>query len=82
MKHLAYVLITSYSVFSPNWDDSAKAPFIWREKDSLFITYEDTKSLQYKVDFVKKDNLGGVMFWQFNDDNGDLLKILSDNLKQ
>jgi len=28
MKHLAYVLITFYSVFSPNWDDSAKVPFI------------------------------------------------------
>lgn len=70
----------SSKTFTSYWDNSAKAPYIWRDKDSLFITYESTKSLQYKVDFVKGENLGGVMFWQFNDDNGDLLKTLSDHL--
>ncbi|MFH4965688.1 glycoside hydrolase family 18 protein [Gaetbulibacter sp. M235] len=69
-------------VFTPYWDDSAKAPYIWRDKDSLFITYGNTKSMQYKVDFVKKEKLGGVMFWQFSGDNGDLLKTLSDHLKK
>jgi len=66
--------------FTAYWDESALAPYIWREKDSLFITYEDTKSLQSKVNYVIDENLGGVMFWQFNGDNGNLLKTLSDGL--
>jgi len=67
--------------FIPYWDESAKAPYIWREKDSLFLTYENPKSLQYKIDYLKNKNMGGIMFWQFNGDNGDLLKTISDNLK-
>lgn len=69
-------------VFTSYWDDSAKAPYIWRDKDSLFITYGNIKSMQYKVDFIKNKNMGGVMFWQFNGDNGDLLKTLDDQLRR
>lgn len=68
-------------VFTSYWDDSAKAPYVWRDKDSLFITYGNIKSIQYKVDFIKNEKLGGVMFWQFSGDNGDLLKTLADHLK-
>ncbi|MDH5414649.1 MAG: glycoside hydrolase family 18 protein, partial [Flavobacteriaceae bacterium] len=67
--------------FNSFWDNSAKAPYIWREKDSLFLTYENPKSMQYKVDYVKDKNMGGIMFWQFNGDNGELLNTISDNLK-
>ena len=66
--------------FNSYWDESAKAPYIWREKDSLFMTYESPKSMQYKIDYVKNNKMGGIMFWQFNGDNGELLKTISDNL--
>ncbi|MGK0252664.1 MAG: chitinase [Mariniflexile sp.] len=72
----------SNNAFVSYWDESAKAPYIWREKDSMFITYENMKSMQYKVDFVKNENLGGIMFWQFNGDNGSLLNTISDNLNK
>ena len=58
------------------WDSSAKTPYIWREKDSLFLTYENERSLKIKSDFVKENNLGGIMFWQFNADNGLLLSSI------
>jgi len=67
-------------VFVSYWDSSAVAPYIWREKDSLFLTFENTNSLKSKVDYVNNNNLGGIMFWQFNGDNGDLLTTISDNL--
>ena len=40
--------------FKSYWDVSAKTPYIWREKDSLFLTYENERSLKIKSDFVKK----------------------------
>lgn len=68
--------------FVSYWDDKAKAPYIWREKDSLFLTYENPKSLKIKVDFIKNKKMGGVMFWQFNGDNGELLNTISTNLNK
>jgi len=66
--------------FISYWDQGAKASYVWRKKDSLFITYESVKSLKEKIDFVKKEEMGGLMFWEFNADNGELLKTISDNL--
>ena len=68
--------------FTAYWDDSAKVPYIWRQKDSLFISYDNAKSMKHKVDFVKKNKLRGIMFWQFNGDNGTLLKTIFDSLHQ
>lgn len=62
------------------WDEAAKVPYIWRSKDSLFITYDNARSIKNKVDYVKQNNLGGIMFWQFNGDNGTLLNTISENL--
>jgi len=66
--------------FISYWDDKAKAPYVWREKDSLFVTYENPKSLNFKIDFVKSKKMGGIMFWQFNGDNGELLNTITNNL--
>jgi len=68
------------SGFVSHWDSSADAPYIWRQKDSLFITYENVRSIQIKSDFIKKMKLGGIMFWQLNGDNGDLLNAINKNL--
>ena len=67
-------------LFVSYWDDKAKAPYIWRKKDSLFLTYENSISLKIKIDFIKSKKMGGVMFWQFNGDNGALLNTISTNL--
>lgn len=66
--------------FVESWDESAKTPYIWREKDSLFMTYDNEKSIKYKMDYIKNKDLGGIMFWQFNGDNGALLDAISNNL--
>jgi len=78
-KNIADSLV-SKSGFKAYWDDEAMSLYIWRKKDSMFITYENPKSVQLKVDFVKNEQLGGIMFWQFNGDNGSLLNSIYDNL--
>ncbi|MEM1119102.1 MAG: glycoside hydrolase family 18 protein [Bacteroidota bacterium] len=67
--------------FQYHWDESAKAPYLWRPSDGQFVTYEDQKSLKIKVDFVRERSLGGIMFWEFNGDNGELLTTISENLE-
>ncbi|MEM1118797.1 MAG: glycoside hydrolase family 18 protein [Bacteroidota bacterium] len=67
--------------FQYHWDEKAKAPYLWRPTDGQFVTYENPKSLKIKVDFVKSKKLGGIMFWEFNGDNGELLATISEYLK-
>ncbi|MEA1896033.1 MAG: glycoside hydrolase family 18 protein [Bacteroidota bacterium] len=74
--------LSSNNGFTVYWDDSAKVPYIWRQEDSLFISFDNARSIACKVDFVKNNQLGGIMFWQFNGDNGTLMKTIFDNLYQ
>lgn len=67
--------------FKSYWDSTALSPYLWNETDAQFVTYENDKSIVYKVSFVKDNQLGGIMFWQYNGDNGTLLKTIYDNLR-
>lgn len=48
------------------WDDQAKACYLL--KNGEFITYDDVETFGYKTAYIKANNLGGVMFWQYNQD--------------
>ena len=50
---------------------------------TTFWTYEDPMALAYKMLYVRKENLGGVMAWDLSDDlpNGLLLKTAAATLK-
>ncbi len=72
--------LNSNNGYLSHWDNSANAPYIWRQKDSLFITYENARSIELKANFVKNKQLGGIMFWQMNADNGTLLEAVYNNL--
>ncbi len=62
-----------------NWDNEAKACYL--TKNGEFITYDDVETLGYKTAYIKQKGLGGVMFWQYNQDsNGELLNKLWTDL--
>lgn len=48
------------------WDDEAKAPYLF--DGSNFITYEDEESIQHKCDYLMREELGGIMFWEYKCD--------------
>jgi chitinase len=64
------------------WDKAANAAFIWREATGTFITYDDIESINAKAKFIKQNNLGGAMFWQYHGDDGELLNTLYSELKK
>jgi chitinase len=58
------------------------APYLWNERDSLFISYDDEESLKAKMEYVLSQGLGGVMFWEYTEDiDGMLLDALIEGLK-
>lgn len=60
--------------FTRHWDPVAKAPYLYSPTDSIYISYDDAESLALKVDYVRDQKIGGLMFWELGidtkEDNG------------
>jgi chitinase len=54
--------------FVKYWDDVAKSPYIFNAEKKIFISYDDERSIKEKCDYIKKHNLRGAMFWEYEDD--------------
>jgi len=61
------------------WDDEAKAPYLF--DGNTFITYDDEESLRHKCEYVLREGLVGVMFWEYKcDATGRLLDEIHRSL--
>ncbi|MDR0554576.1 MAG: hypothetical protein LBG76_07250 [Treponema sp.] len=61
------------------WDDEAKAP--WLFDGSTFLSYDDEESITHKCDYVKKESLGGIFYWEHKcDPTGTLLGVMAEKL--
>ncbi|KAF9160214.1 hypothetical protein DFQ27_001677 [Actinomortierella ambigua] len=61
-----------------HWDDITKTPYLFRQSDKTFISYDDAASLAAKVQLAKTEGLLGVMYWDMtNDYNNELLTVLN-----
>ena len=71
--------------YTYTFDESAKVPYLYNSQTKEFFTYEDTKSIQAKTDYVKQLQLGGAFFWEIPGDlpitNPDsLINVAATNL--
>jgi len=68
--------------FIKSYDSLAKASYLWNASDSIFISWETPKEIEQKVSYIKKNRLGGAMFWEYSlDKNQELLNALFNNIK-
>ena len=57
---------TDTSGFKYYWDENSKAPFQYNASKKLFATFDDKRSIAAKTDYIKKNKLGGIMFWELS----------------
>ncbi|HEY9059085.1 MAG TPA: glycosyl hydrolase family 18 protein [Pseudobacteroides sp.] len=50
-------------------DSYAQVPYLWNPATKVLYTYDDETSIQNKCEYVKKNNLGGIMFWELSGDS-------------
>jgi len=63
-------------------DKDAKAPYLFNPGTLQFITFDDEWSVKNKCRYVVKNNLAGVMFWEYSSDKKEyLLKEIDKDLK-
>src|SRR5215213_3198142 len=75
--------LSADSGFIYHWDDKAKAPYLFNSAKKLFVTYDDTRSMELKTKYAIDKGLNGIMFWELASDvfsNGLLDAI--DNAKK
>jgi chitinase len=49
-------------------DKYAKVPWLWNPKEKIMYSYDDEESILEKCNYVIKNNLGGIMFWEVTQD--------------
>ena len=50
------------------WDESAGVPYWFNKQKKIFVSGDNKKSIQLKTDYIKKQHLGGIMFWELSYD--------------
>ena len=48
--------------WTEKWDNNAKVPY--KVKGNYFLSYDNVKSIGLKADFVRCEQLGGIIIWQ------------------
>ena len=67
--------------FKKYYDEDAKASWLFDGKD--FISYDDPASVKEKCEYVKREGLGGMMYWEHGcDKTGVLFETAYQNLKK
>jgi chitinase len=54
-------------------DRKAKAPYLYNATTKQFVSFDDEWSVKNKCKFVRKNDMGGVMFWEYSDDKKEYL---------
>ena len=63
------------------WDDAASAPYLYNAANKTFVSYEDVQSVTLKSEYVLRNHLGGIMFWEYSgDSDGALLQAIRKGL--
>ena len=45
------------------WDDATQTPYAFNPKEQAYISYENPRSIELKLDYLEKEELAGAMFW-------------------
>jgi chitinase len=51
------------------WSSTARAPWLYNARRSIFLSYDDPRSIAIKAEFVRHERLRGAMFWVFGEDD-------------
>ena len=66
-------LLVNAPGFMGYWDTTAEAPYLYNSETKTFVTYNDAQAEASRTAYVKKMGLGGLMFWQYGGDPGNVL---------
>ena len=72
------------SSYERHFHDEALAPWLYRARGGIVISYDDPESIGHKLDYIRANELGGAMFWELGGDTDDfvLTRQLAEALRE
>ncbi len=67
--------------FTLHWDSSARVPWAYDAASGKWISYDDERSVRAKADYVREQELGGIVIWELGGDDGRLIGAIGDGLR-
>ena len=65
------------------YDERAEAPFLLKKDGTIFISFDDDRSIIAKCKYVFEKKLAGIMYWENGcDPTGDLVKAIKEGMKK
>jgi chitinase len=62
------------------YDATADAAYLWNPTEKKLITFDSTRSVKAKGEYVLQHNLGGVFSWEIDGDNGSILNAMHEGM--
>lgn len=81
-------LVSQYLVNPPvgvivGYDEECQVPYIYDRNNGWFFSYDDPRSIERKCEYINTHGLGGIMYWQDNQDDGDtLINAIEANIRK
>lgn len=66
--------------FTVQWDDVAKASYVWNPSSNTLISFDTARSVRAKGDYIRQYQLGGIFAWELDADNGHILNAMHEGL--
>jgi chitinase len=63
--------------YTRHWEATARVPWLYDASNGNWISYDDPQSVSAKMDYVRAQNLGGVVIWELGADDGQLMRAIS-----
>ncbi|EGT34318.1 hypothetical protein CAEBREN_14730 [Caenorhabditis brenneri] len=72
---------TGFDLKKASWNRNAMVPYIWDPENKMYLGFENQKSLEKKMSYLKKKNIGGIMIDSIGDDDeqDSLLNSITEN---
>ena len=67
--------------YTAYFDEVAQVPYILNQDGTVFISYDDTRSIYAKSAYILAEGLGGMMYWEHGTDlSGTLIRAIRSSL--
>jgi chitinase len=69
-------------VYRRFWQSDAHVPWIYNQASRTWLTYDDEESILAKVQYARRNALGGIMIWELSGDDGTLLRTIASSINK
>ncbi len=81
--HEIYNTYLNLSTYTEYYDLNAGVPYLLKNDGTEFISYDNTRSILQKSNYIIDQGLGGMMFWEYGTDTtGVLLQAMRTGLEK